>query len=71
MPYRDTTESKQAQSECGGQISKADYKLRPKLAVVFVENIQTDELCHYVADGSDPSGNVKDSGPPPLTPTTS
>jgi hypothetical protein len=29
------------------------------LAVVFVENIQTDELCHYVAEGSDSSGNVK------------
>ena len=29
------------------------------LAVVFIENIQTDELCHYIADGSDPSGNVK------------
>jgi hypothetical protein len=69
-------------------------------AVVFVENIQTDELCHYVGDGNQPSGNVKllgkkhvnnledkdrrtrrvaqgekmtthESGPPPLTPTTS
>jgi hypothetical protein len=29
------------------------------LAVVFVENIQTDELCHYVGEGSDPSGNVQ------------
>jgi hypothetical protein len=29
------------------------------LAVVFIENIQTDEVCHYAGEGSDPSGNVK------------
>lgn len=61
-------------------------------AVVFVEDIHTDELCQYVGDGSDASGNVKllgkktrkslwniaskentthESGPSPLTPTTS
>jgi len=28
-------------------------------AVEFVENIQTDDLCHHVGEGSDPSGNVK------------
>jgi len=29
------------------------------LAVVLVENIHTDELCHYVGEGGEPSGDVK------------
>ena len=29
------------------------------LAVVFVEYIHTDEFCHYVGEGKEPSGNVK------------
>lgn len=28
-------------------------------AVVFVKNIQTNKLCHYVGEGSKTSGNVK------------
>jgi hypothetical protein len=28
-------------------------------AVEFIENIQTDELCHYVGESSEPSGNVQ------------
>lgn len=28
-------------------------------AVVFIKNVQTDELCQYVGYGNQPSGNVK------------
>ena len=41
------------------KVSTYYVRMNAYCAVVFAENIQTDELCHYVGEGSDASGNVK------------
>jgi ribosomal protein S16 len=33
--------------------------MKAYIAVKFLGQIQTDELCHYIGKGSEPSGNVK------------
>lgn len=53
----------QSASKAGeGEMSRVStyyVRMNAYCAVVFVENIQTNELCHYVGEGSDAGGNVK------------
>lgn len=41
------------------KVSTYYVRMNAYRAVVFIENIQTDELCHYIGEGSEASGNVK------------